>query len=191
MSPLELMLSESQERMLIITDHLKIDKIRRIFDKYELKYVILGKIKDHHNLVIRCNKKIVANMPSNIVANAPLARRFSKRPTYLTTLRLDFTPPVTPSNLTRVLLSMLSNPAIASKEWIYRQYDHEVGLRTILKPGIRRRVRSRLEIWQVYFSQTRWKFQTMLHRSLSWNAGMPFGSMSKCGMYRRVSNWNN
>ncbi|MGB6671655.1 MAG: phosphoribosylformylglycinamidine synthase subunit PurL [Candidatus Nitrosopolaris sp.] len=135
MSPLELMLSESQERMLIITDHLKIDKIRRIFDKYELKYVILGKIKDHHNLVIRCNKKIVANMPSNIVANAPLARRFSKRPTYLTTLRLDFTPPVTPSNLTRVLLSMLSNPAIASKEWIYRQYDHEVGLRTILKPG--------------------------------------------------------
>jgi phosphoribosylformylglycinamidine synthase len=135
MSPLELMLSESQERMLIITDHSKIDNIRRIFDKYELKYVILGKIKDHHNLVIRCNEKIVANMPSNIVANAPLARRFSKRPAYLTTLRLDFTPPVTPSNLTRVLLSMLSNPTIASKEWIYRQYDHEVGLRTMLKPG--------------------------------------------------------
>jgi phosphoribosylformylglycinamidine synthase subunit PurL len=135
MSPLELMLSESQERMLIITDHLKIDNIRRIFDKYELKYVILGKIKDHHNLVIRCNEKIVANMPSNIVANAPLARRLSKRPAYLTTLRLDFAPPVTPSNLTRVLLSMLSNPSIASKEWIYRQYDHEVGLRTMLKPG--------------------------------------------------------
>jgi phosphoribosylformylglycinamidine synthase II len=135
MSPLELMLSESQERMLIITDHLKIDIIRRIFDKYELKYVILGKIKDHHNLVIRCNEKIVANMPSNIVANAPLARRLSKRPAYLTTLRLDFAPPVTPSNLTRVLLSMLSNPSIASKEWIYRQYDHEVGLRTMLKPG--------------------------------------------------------
>jgi phosphoribosylformylglycinamidine synthase subunit PurL len=135
MSPLELMLSESQERMLIIIDHLKIDNIRRIFDKYELKYVILGKIKDHHNLVIRCNEKIVANMPSNIVANAPLARRLSKRPAYLTTLRLDFAPPVTPSNLTRVLLSMLSNPSIASKEWIYRQYDHEVGLRTMLKPG--------------------------------------------------------
>jgi phosphoribosylformylglycinamidine synthase len=135
MSPLELMLSESQERMLIITDHLKIDNIRRIFGKYELKYVILGKIKDHHNLVIRCNEKIVVNMPSNIVANAPLARRFSKRPAYLTTLRLDFTPPVTPSNLTRVLLSMLSNPSIASKEWIYRQYDHEVGMRTMLKPG--------------------------------------------------------
>jgi phosphoribosylformylglycinamidine synthase subunit PurL len=135
MSPLELMLSESQERMLIITDHLKIDKIRRIFDKYELKYVILGKIKDHHNLVIRCNEKIVANLPSTIVANAPLARRYSKRPAYLTTLRLDFTPPVTPSNLTGVLLSMLSNPTIASKEWIYRQYDHEVGLRTMLKPG--------------------------------------------------------
>src|SRR5207245_3628811 len=70
-----------------------------------------------------------------IVANAPRAKKLSKRPAYLRTLRLAFTPPATPSNLTKVLLSMLSNPSIASKEWIYRQYDHEVGLRTILKPG--------------------------------------------------------
>ncbi|MFZ0515114.1 MAG: phosphoribosylformylglycinamidine synthase subunit PurL [Candidatus Nitrosopolaris sp.] len=135
MSPLELMLSESQERMLIITDHLKIDNVRRIFDKYELKYVIMGKVKDHRNLVIRSKEKIVADIPSSIVANAPLTRRFSKRPAYLTALTLGFTPPATPSNLTKVLLSMLSNPTIASKEWIYRQYDHEVGLRTVLKPG--------------------------------------------------------
>jgi len=135
MSALELMLSESQERMLIITDGLKIDKLRRIFEKYELQFVIMGKVKDHRNLVIRCNEKIVANIPSNIVANAPMAKKLSKRPAYLSTLRLAFTPPATPSNLTKVLLSMLSNPSIASKEWIYRQYDHEVGLRTILKPG--------------------------------------------------------
>jgi len=135
MSALELMLSESQERMLIITDGLKIDKLRRIFEKYELQFVIMGKVKDHRNLVIRCKEKIVANIPSNIVANAPMAKKLSKRPAYLSTLRLAFTPPATPSNLTKVLLSMLSNPSIASKEWIYRQYDHEVGLRTILKPG--------------------------------------------------------
>jgi phosphoribosylformylglycinamidine synthase subunit PurL len=135
MSALELMISESQERMLIITDGLKIDTLRRIFEKYELQFVVLGKVKDHHNLVIRCKEKIVANIPSNIVANAPRAKKLSKRPAYLRTLRLAFTPPATPSNLTKVLLSMLSNPSIASKEWIYRQYDHEVGLRTILKPG--------------------------------------------------------
>jgi len=135
MSALELMLSESQERMLIITDGLKIDKLRRIFEKYELQFVIMGKVKDHRNLVIRCNEKIVANIPSNIVANAPMAKKLSKRPAYLSTLKLAFTPPATPSNLTKVLLSMLSNPSIASKEWIYRQYDHEVGVRTILKPG--------------------------------------------------------
>lgn len=135
MSALELMLSESQERMLIITDGLKIDKLRRIFEKYELQFVIMGKVKDHRNLVIRCKEKIVANIPSNIVANAPMAKKLSKRPAYLSALRLAFTPPATPSNLTKVLLSMLSNPSIASKEWIYRQYDHEVGLRTILKPG--------------------------------------------------------
>jgi len=135
MSALELMLSESQERMLIITDGLKIDKLRRIFEKYELQFVIMGKVKDHRNLVIRCKEKIVANIPSNIVANAPMAKKLSKRPAYLSTLKLAFTPPATPSNLTKVLLSMLSNPSIASKEWIYRQYDHEVGVRTILKPG--------------------------------------------------------
>lgn len=135
MSTQELMLSESQERMLIITDELKINNLRRIFEKYELKFVILGKVKDHRNLIIRRNEKIVANIPSNIVANAPLAKKLSKPPAYLSTLRLAFTPPTTPSNLTKVLLSLLSNPAIASKEWIYRQYDHEVGLRTILKPG--------------------------------------------------------
>jgi phosphoribosylformylglycinamidine synthase II len=135
MSAQELMLSESQERMLIITDELKINNLRRIFEKYELKFVILGKVKDHRNLIIRRNEKIVANIPSNIVANAPLAKKLSKRPAYLSMLRLAFTPPTTPSNLTKVLLSLLSDPAIASKEWIYRQYDHEVGLRTILKPG--------------------------------------------------------
>lgn len=135
MSAQELMLSESQERMLIITDDLKINNLRRIFEKYELKFVILGKVKDHRNLIIRRKEKIVANIPSNIVANAPLAKKLSKRPAYLSTLRLAFTQPTTPSNLTKVLLSLLSNPSIASKEWIYRQYDHEVGLRTILMPG--------------------------------------------------------
>jgi len=135
MSAQELMLSESQERMLIITDELKINNLIRIFEKYELKFVILGKVKDHRNLIIRRKEKIVSNIPSNIVANAPLAKKLSKRPAYLSTLRLAFTPPTTPSNLTKVLLSLLSNPSIASKEWIYRQYDHEVGLRTILKPG--------------------------------------------------------
>lgn len=135
MSPLELMLSESQERMLIITDHSKIDNVRRIFDKYELTYVMMGKVKDHRNLVIRSNGEVVANIPSTIVANAPLSRRSSKRPSYLTALKLGFTPPETPSDLTKVLLLMLSNPTISSKEWIYRQYDHEVGLRTVVKPG--------------------------------------------------------
>ena len=135
MSPLELMLSESQERMLIITDHLKFNNLRQIFDKYELKYVILGRVKNHRNLVIRSNNRIIADIPSHVVANAPPTMRSSKRPSYLTALKREFRKPSTPSNLTEVLLSMLSNPNVASKEWIYRQYDHEVGLRTVVKPG--------------------------------------------------------
>jgi phosphoribosylformylglycinamidine synthase len=121
--------------MLIITDHLKFHNLRQIFDKYELKYVILGRVKNHRNLVIRSNKRIIADIPSSVVANAPPAKRSSKRPAYLTALKHGFKQPGTPSNLTKVLLSLLSNPNVASKEWIYRQYDHEVGLRTVVKPG--------------------------------------------------------
>ena len=142
MSPAELMISESQERMLYIVGKSKIEKVRSIFDKYGIQNSIIGTVKPHQDLIIRYHGKAVAHMPSNLVAHAPAAYRDSKYPEYLKLLNKYFRPPKKFSTfqlnnylLNTVLLCMLSNPSIASKRWIYEQYDHEVGIRTIIKPG--------------------------------------------------------
>jgi phosphoribosylformylglycinamidine synthase subunit PurL len=136
MIPIELMISESQERMMYITDQSKIDTLKAIFDKYEIKYAIIGRVRKHQDLVIRCNGKLVARMPSNLIVNPPLVLRKSKSPFYLKELRKKIIISNIPNDLNTVLLSMLSNPTIAEKSWVYRQFDHEVGLRTVLKPGL-------------------------------------------------------
>jgi phosphoribosylformylglycinamidine synthase len=136
MSPTELMVSESQERMLYITDESKIKKLATIFDKYGITYAIIGRVKEHQNVVIRYDGKVVAELPSNLFAHAPNIDREVKRPAYLDRLKKkSFELPQTPQNLETILSCMLSNPTIANKRWVYHQYDHEVGLRTLIKPG--------------------------------------------------------
>jgi phosphoribosylformylglycinamidine synthase len=147
MSPAEIMMSESQERMLYITDSSKLQKLISIFDKYEIRYGIIGKVKDGSEVVIRFRGKVVASLPSNVYAHAPLLDRPAKRPRYLdgvnrnnnnkkkmkNKIYFDLSKDIT--NINEVLLQMLFNPTIANKRWVYSQYDHEVGLRTIVKPG--------------------------------------------------------
>lgn len=134
MSPAELMISESQERMLYVTDAEKMPALQAIFDKYEIRYSVLGRAEGHQNLVVRHDGSVVADMPSSLVAHAPLADRQAKRPAYLDRLKKVRTPKQ-PANLNKILLSLLANPTIASKQWVYHQYDHEVGVRTVVKPG--------------------------------------------------------
>jgi phosphoribosylformylglycinamidine synthase len=135
MSPTELMVSESQERMLYITDDSKFEKLATIFSKYGIKYAIIGRVKDHRDVVIRYDGKIIADLPSNLFAHAPNIDRELKRPAYLDRIRKSFVLPKTCQNLEAALYCMLSNPTIASKGWVYHQYDHEVGLRSVIKPG--------------------------------------------------------
>lgn len=135
MSPTELMVSESQERMLYITDEIKIQKLATIFNKYGIQYAIIGRVKAHRDVVIRYEGKIVAKLPSNLFAHAPNIERESKRPRYLDRLKKSFDLPSACNNLETILFCMLSNPTIANKRWVYHQYDHEVGLRTVIKPG--------------------------------------------------------
>jgi phosphoribosylformylglycinamidine synthase subunit PurL len=134
MMPNELMISESQERMLYITDRAKLSILHSILDKYGIKYSILGIVQEHEDLIVRHSGKIVAQMPSHLVAHAPLADRAAKRPAYLDKLR-TVRQPHQPANIEKVLLSLLANPTIASKQWVYQQYDYEVGIRTVVKPG--------------------------------------------------------
>lgn len=135
MSPNELMISESQERMLFVTDSTRLPALQSILDKYEIRHSVLGTVQEHKDLVVRRGGKIVANMPSHLVAHAPLADRAAKRPAHIDKLK-SARQPRKPSNLNKVLLSLLSNPTIASKRWVYQQYDHEVGVRTVVKPGM-------------------------------------------------------
>lgn len=134
MMPNELMISESQERMLFITDKPKLSILQSILDKYGIKYSIIGTVQEHQDLIVRHSGKVIMQMPSHLVAHAPLADRPAKRPTYIGKLKM-VKRPLQPSNLGKVLLSLLANPTIASKRWVYQQYDHEVGIRTVIKPG--------------------------------------------------------
>ncbi len=136
MNPTEIMISESQERMLYITSKNKFRKFAKILKKYEVPFAIIGKVKNHKNLIIYKDKKTIANMPSHLIAYAPLLNRKSAKPTYIDDLRLKKISLKIPKDLNMAVLNMLSNPTIAFKNWIFQQFDQEIGLRTILKPGI-------------------------------------------------------
>jgi phosphoribosylformylglycinamidine synthase subunit PurL len=130
----EIMISESQERMILVVRPADEEKLARILDKWEVGYSRIGHVTRDGILRIRHKGQVVAKAPAEFVAEAPLAPRSSKKPLYIDELAKAPQPPI-PENLNETLLSLLSSSNICSREWIYRQYDFEVGLRTILKPG--------------------------------------------------------
>lgn len=134
MTPYEIMLSESQERMLLSIDPKHLEDISKIFDKYEIPFTIIGRVTDTKRIVVKYNKKIIADLPAKLLAKAPIVNRKSKKPTYIDELR-EVRKPEQPDDLSATILELLSSPNIASKSWIYQQYDYEVGVRTIVKPG--------------------------------------------------------
>jgi phosphoribosylformylglycinamidine synthase II len=135
LDPASLMVSESQERMLFITDLEKLRGLRRIFQKYGIHSSLIGRVKDHRDLLLKFRGKIVGKMPANLVCNAPWVLRSSTRARHVDEIQKAVFSPKVPTNLTNILLSMVSIPSIANKSWIFEQYDHEVGTRTVLKPG--------------------------------------------------------
>ena len=134
MHPQEIMVSESQERMLIITSKKKLKKLQEICEKFRIQCSVIGTVKSNKMMHVKKGKSTCANLPTNVVANAPLLDRPSSKPKYLDKLPSD-AKIKTPTDLSKTLLKLLSNPNIASKNWVYNQYDHEVGIRTVIKPG--------------------------------------------------------
>ena len=134
MRPTEIMISESQERMVLIIREEDERKLVKILEKWEIGYAKIGQVTEDDLLIIRRGNEVVAKAPAKFVAEAPLAPRSAKRPRYLDALA-EIPGPALPEGLDQTLIDLLSSPDIASKEWIYRQYDHEVGIRTIVKPG--------------------------------------------------------
>ncbi len=135
MNPREIMTSESQERMLIITDKKKLVKLESICKKFRVTCSVIGKVTSDKIMKVKNNNTIVASMPAEIVANAPLLDRPSKEPAYLKELQKK-KEPKSVSDLSKATMRLLSCPNIASKIWVYGQYDHEVGIRTVVKPGM-------------------------------------------------------
>ncbi len=134
MTPVEALISESQERMLFVIKQGHEEDILKIFDKYEILYAKIGRITEKDRLTISDNDSVVADLPVEIVANAPIIQRAATKPQHIDRLR-NIEPPKEPASLSETLLTLLSSPTIASKKWVYEQYDHEVGVRTVVKPG--------------------------------------------------------
>src|SRR5215218_7686296 len=138
MTPYEIMLSESQERMLLVVKKGREAEVERIFEKWDLHAVHIGEVTGDGLLRVRDHGTLVAEIPNKALADeAPLYNRPMREPAYLAEARaLDLAslkPQGTPS---RTLLTLLGRPSIASKRWIYRQYDHTVRTNTLVLPGM-------------------------------------------------------
>lgn len=134
MLPSEIIISESQERMLVITSQTNQTYLTEILRKYDLSYSVIGSVIEGKNLVIKYEGDVIMNLPSELICRAPLINRGSIPPKSRSKDRILYFRE-RPIDLYKSILKVLANPNIASKEWIYEQFDHEVGIRTVLKPG--------------------------------------------------------
>ena len=136
MTAYEMMLSESQERMLIVVTKGREQEIVDLFSKYDLEAVAIGRVTDDKQLRLLHKGEIVANVPVDALAeDAPVYNKPSKEPAYYSEFQsLDLDTP-TIENYGETLKQLLSQPTIASKEWVYDQYDYMVRTNTVVAPG--------------------------------------------------------
>lgn len=132
--PDEIMISESQERMLIITSKQKLPKLRQICNKFRVTCSTIGHVKNDKMMHVKKAKKTLALLPAEFVARAPLLDRKKTKPKYLLQIKKENIVKKT-LDYSKIILKLLSSPNIASKHWVFQQYDHEVGIRTVVKPG--------------------------------------------------------
>ena len=135
MNVMEVMISESQERMLFAIREEDLEEITKIFEKYELEWTVVGEIIDEPRYIVYWNGEKVADLPINLLTEVPIIEweiiEWEAGPY---SVEKDVrTPEIVPQE---AFLKVLSSPNIISKEWVYRQYDHEVQGRTVLKPGL-------------------------------------------------------
>jgi phosphoribosylformylglycinamidine synthase subunit PurL len=144
----EVMMSESQERMLLVVQKGREDEVKRIFDKWGLHCVVIGQITDDGIVRIYDGKQLVAEIPAKAIAEAPIKELPMQKPEYVEQVkRFDFSQLPEPDDYTDALLHLLSSPNIASKAWVYEQYDHMVQVNTVVPPGAADAAVLRLKDW--------------------------------------------
>ena len=137
MTAYEIMLSESQERMLLVARKGTEDKVIEIFKKWGLDAVVIGRVTDDGLVRVWHKGEVVAEVPAVcLTEDTPVYDRPQEKPTYLDELqKLEEGEIPIPSDLKGILLKLLAHPNMANKRWIYRQYDHMVQINTIVLPG--------------------------------------------------------
>jgi phosphoribosylformylglycinamidine synthase len=137
MTPYEIMLSESQERMLLIVKRGREAEVERIFEKWDLHAVRIGEVTEGQRLRIKHHGALVADVPNRALTDeAPVYHRPVREPADRAALHQIPPMPTSVPRPNDALLTLLGAPSVASKRWIYRQYDHVVQTNTIALAGM-------------------------------------------------------
>ncbi|RSK25752.1 phosphoribosylformylglycinamidine synthase subunit PurL [Bacillus sp. HMF5848] len=136
MTGYEMMLSESQERMLIVVEKGREEEIQDIVKKYDLEAVAIGRVTDDKKLRLIHKGEVIADVPVDALAEeAPVYHKPSKQPAYYEEFQaMTLEAPVV-TDYKHTLIELLKQPTIASKEWVYDQYDYMVRTNTVVQPG--------------------------------------------------------
>jgi phosphoribosylformylglycinamidine synthase II len=137
MTPYEIMLSESQERMLLYVQAGREEEVAQVFRKWGLNAVVIGRVIEEPVVRVRHRGEVVAEVsPDHLTKACPTYTLQADEPAYLREAqRLELAEVPVPDDMNAVLLALLESPTIASKRWVYEQYDWLVGTQTILPPG--------------------------------------------------------
>ena len=137
MTPYEILLSESQERMLLVAHPEAVAQVQAIFQRWDLDAVVVGRVIDEPVFQVLSEGRTVASIPVAALTDAaPAYDRPAARPARQDDLqRLDVAALPQPESMNRVLAQLLESPNIASREWVYQQYDHYVRSNTVVAPG--------------------------------------------------------
>jgi phosphoribosylformylglycinamidine synthase len=138
MTPYEILLSESQERMLLVARRGREADVERIFEKWDLHAARIGEVTSDGILRVRKDGQVVAEIPTRALTDeAPVYRRPTARPDWIDGVQHLDLAAITPSRSAGdTLLALLASPGISDKHWAYRQYDHLVGANTLVLPGM-------------------------------------------------------
>jgi phosphoribosylformylglycinamidine synthase subunit PurL len=131
MTPIEVLISESQERMLFVVKDGSEGILEGIVSKHGVHSARIGEVTSTGRIIVSRHGETLASLPTPLLANAPAIHRKARMPRVR---KLEPAPPHS-GDLGKSLLGVIAAPTIASKEWVFRQYDHEVGIRTVAKPG--------------------------------------------------------
>ncbi|MDO8794480.1 MAG: phosphoribosylformylglycinamidine synthase subunit PurL [Vicinamibacterales bacterium] len=137
MTPYEIMLSESQERMLLVVKQGREAEVERVFEKWDLHAVKIGEVTTGDRMRVMNRGELVADMPNRALTDeAPLYRRPFSEPAWLADVQTVPWAELSPAPVIATFRALLGAPTIASKQWVYRQYDHMVRTNTVITPGM-------------------------------------------------------